>query len=51
MALENVERGPVEKEIVESAGKSPQRGHSDQNVESGQEAVDLDRIQMVYRYG
>lgn len=49
MASENIGRGPIDKEIIESAGNAPKQGESARDVEVGQETIDIDRIEKVYR--
>jgi hypothetical protein len=50
MATDTVRRGPIEKEISESAGDGLNRGDLHQDVEVGPEMIDIDRIEKVYRY-
>lgn len=43
-------RRPGEKEIAETAGPAPSQGSPEEHdVEGGQQLVDIDRIEKVYR--
>jgi len=50
MASDAIGRGPVEKEIAQSAEDGSKQGDFQRDVEVGPEMIDIDRIERVYRY-
>jgi hypothetical protein len=49
MASEAFGRGPVDKQVEETQQSAPKHGDLHRDVEVGQEMIDIDRIEGVYK--